>query len=92
MKPTILTVSASYSVNYTDLQNQKHTEYILCIYTTFCTNCCTKPYSGMEREIYLHISRCQLTVPDEHDSDDVQGGLIQTLAQHLDQLVRDLWT
>lgn len=42
--------------------------------------------------MYLHISWRQLAVPDKHDSDDVQGGFIQALTQHLHQLVCDLWT
>lgn len=41
---------------------------------------------------YLHVGRCQLAVPDQHDGDDVQGGLVQAFPQHLDQLIRDLWT
>lgn len=42
--------------------------------------------------MYLHISWRQLAVPDKHNSDDVQGGFIQALTQHLHQLVCDLWT
>lgn len=44
------------------------------------------------RAAYLYVSRRQLAVPDQHDGDDVQGGFIQALTQHLHQLVCDLRT
>lgn len=40
----------------------------------------------------LHISRRQLAVPNEHDCDDVQGGLIQAPTQNPHQLICDLGT
>lgn len=46
----------------------------------------------MHQITYLHVSGGEFAVPAQHDGDDVQGGLIQTLPQNLHQLICDLWT
>lgn len=40
----------------------------------------------------LHISGCQLAVPNKHDRDDIQGGLVQAPTQDPYQLVGNLGT
>lgn len=37
---------------------------------------------GVRQAADLYISRGQLAIPNQHDSDDVQGGLIQPPAQN----------
>lgn len=46
---------------------------------------------GRGRE-YLYICRSQFAVSNQHHSDDVKCGLIQSLSKDLHQLVGDLWT